>query len=179
MKTMATGVLAAALALSAASCGGDDDAVDPLNGADGGGDTGDGLDGGDTVDGGGAVAGPDNVEELVNALYGALAANDAATACALFSPSGVVEFYEGHGMPTCEATVDSIAQDIDDPDAFARPTIELDDPAATEVNEWCGEGISVDIPAGAGDGAVAAFAYSQQADGTWLVTGYNTSSCGG
>jgi hypothetical protein len=176
-RTMVTGVLAAALALSAVGCGGDDDAGLPLNGgANGEGDTGDGLDGGDS---GATPAGPDNVEDLITTLYGALAANDAATACALFSPSALVEFYEAHEMPTCEAAVDSIAQEIEDPDAFAHPAIELDDPAATEVDEYCGRGISVDIPEGAGDGAIAAFRYSQQPDGTWLVTRYNTNSCGG
>jgi hypothetical protein len=184
MKTMTTGVLVVALALSAASCGGDDDggAVNPIDGAGGGGDVGaEGGDGGaaDPFGEAGGVAAPDNVEDLITRLYGALAANDAATACALFSPSAVVEFYEGHGMPTCEATVDSIAQEIDDPDAFAHPAVVLDDPSATSVEVSGGWGIRVDAPVGGGEGAAAAFGYSQQPDGTWLVTSYNTNSCGG
>jgi len=160
-KTMKMGALVGALALSAVGCSDDDgDAANPLGGA-------------------ATPSAPDNVEDLVNTLYGALADNDASTACALFSPSGQVEFIEGHDMPTCEAAVDSIAQAITDAEAFAHPTIELDDPNATEVDEYCGSGISVRVPDGAGDGVIAAFGYSQQPDGTWLVTSYSTSSCGG
>jgi hypothetical protein len=38
----------------------------------------------------------------------------------------------------------------------------------------------VQVPEGAltDQRAVAAFAYTRQADGTWLVTGYNTQTCG-
>jgi hypothetical protein len=123
---------------------------------------------------------PRSAEELVRELYGAIARNDAATACALFTPSGQAEFIEGHGMPTCEAAVDSIANQLDDPDAFANPSIEIDDPNADELDEWCSEGIVVEgyyetNP----DVEVAAFGYRRQADGTWAVISYNTSSCGG
>ena len=124
--------------------------------------------------------GPTNAEDLVLRLYGAIAGNDAATACALFSPSGQAELVDGTGMPSCEAAVDSIAQQVADPAAFAHPTIEIDDPGAAELDEWCSTGIHVDIPDGAltDPGAVAAFAYTRQPDNTWQVTAYNTTSCG-
>jgi len=148
--------------------------------------TGCGDDGGDLTDGGSGgltaqQALPTTAEDLVHQLYGAIAENDAATACALFSPSGQAEFIAGTRMPSCEAAVDSIAQDVADPAAFAQPAIEIDDPAATELDEWCSTGIRVDIPVGAlsDSGDIAAFAYTRQPDGTWQVTDYNTSSCGG
>jgi hypothetical protein len=140
---------------------------------------------GDDDGAGGAFAGgpkqPTSAEGLVDALYGALGHNDAATACGLFSPSGQAEFVEGVGMPTCEAAVDSIAQQVVDAEAFAHPTVEIDDPAATALDEWCSTGIQVGVPEGAltDNRYLAAFAYTRQPDGTWQVTGYNTSSCGG
>ncbi|HEV7760641.1 MAG TPA: hypothetical protein VGO78_16670 [Acidimicrobiales bacterium] len=144
-------------------------------------------------DGGGAFPGgqkqplatqpelPTSAEGLVDALYGALAHNDAATACGLFSPSGQAAFVEGAGMPTCEAAVDSIAQQVVDAEAFAHPTVEIDDPAATTLDEWCSTGIHVSTPEGAltDNGYLAAFAYTRQPDGTWQVTDYTTTSCGG
>ena len=122
---------------------------------------------------------PTSAEGLVDALYGALGHNDAATACGLFSPSGLAA--EGAGMPSCEAAVDSIAQQVTDPEAFAHPSVEIDDPAATTLDEWCSTGIQVDVPEGAltDPQYLAAFAYTRQPGGTWQVTGYNTTSCGG
>jgi hypothetical protein len=60
------------------------------------------------------------------------------------------------------------------------PSVEIDDPAAVTLDEWCSKGISVRIPenALARPSAVAAFGYTRQADGTWQVTSYNTQSCG-
>ena len=135
-------------------------------------------------DGGNALtakqAPPTTAEDLVHRLYGALAENDAATACALFSPAGQAEFVAGTGMPTCEAAVDAIAQDVVDRKAFAQPTIEIDDPAARELNEWCSMGIQVTLPEDAlsDPRALAAFAYTRQPDNTWQVTAYNTTTCG-
>ena len=123
---------------------------------------------------------PTTAEDLVHRLYGALAADDAATACALFSPAGQAEFVEGTGMPTCEAAVDAIAQEVVDRKAFAQPTIQIDDPAARELNEWCSMGIHVTLPEGAlsDPRTLAAFAYTRQPDNTWQVTAYNTTTCG-
>lgn len=129
---------------------------------------------------GGRATAPASAEELVGALYSALAVNDAATACALFSPAGEAEFVEGTGVPDCESAVDSIAREVIDPEAFARPTVEIDDPAAVSLDEWCSQGIRVRIPEGAlaRPSAVAAFGYAREANGTWQVTSYNTQSCG-
>jgi len=92
-------------------------------------------DGGSGAFPGGGQKLPTSAEGLVDALYGALGHNDAATACGLFSPSGQAEFVEGVGMPSCEAAVDSIAQQVVDPESFSHPTIEIDDPAATTLDE--------------------------------------------
>jgi len=165
-----TRIVAGALAvLAVAACGGD-------GGGEGGAA---GEPSGMSGESGGATA-PASAEELVGALYSALAVNDAATACALFSPAGEAEFIKGTDMPGCEAAVDSIAREVVDPEAFARPTVEIDDPAAVALDEWCSDGISVRIPEGAlaHPSAVAAFGYARQANGTWQVTSYNTQSCG-
>lgn len=132
---------------------------------------------------GGAKA-PRTAEQLVEDLYGALAIDDADNACALFSPSGQAKFVEGTGMPDCAAAVDAIANQVEDREAFAHPTIEIDDPEADDLDEWCSQGISVNWPDldavydRNGPTALAAFAYGKQVDGTWAVTDYNTSSCG-
>ena len=49
------------------------------------------------------------------------------------------------------------------------------------LDEWCSTGIHVGIPEGAltDNRYIAAFAYTRQPNGTWQVTGYNTTSCGG
>lgn len=158
-RRIVAGVLAGTLII--AGCGDDDDT-------------------GSSVSGGGEVSRPTSAEDLVNQLYGALADNDPATACALFSPSGQSELIEGTQMPTCDAAVDSIAQQIVDPEAFASPTIEIDDPDARELDEWCSTGIHVSVSEGAlaDPAAVAAFGYTRQSDGTWQVTSYNTQTCG-
>lgn len=195
MRTITRFAAGVLVALAVAGCGGDGDddaAGGPFGAGDEAGDTGDdafGLgdegDPGDDAFGlgedGGTVALPTSAQELVETLYGALAVNDVATACALFSPTGLAELSEGTGMPGCGAAVDSIAQEVVDPEAFAHPAIEVEDPDARELDEWCGTGISVDIPDGAMDDwdALAAFGYTRQPDGTWLVTSYNTTSCGG
>jgi hypothetical protein len=137
--------------------------------------------GGDTF---GGTKAPRTAEQLVEDLYGALAIDDADTACALFSPSGQAKFVEGTGMPDCAAAVDAIANQVEDREAFAHPTIEIDDPEADDLDEWCSQGISVNWPDldtvydRNGPTALASFAYGKQVDGTWAVTDYNTSSCG-
>jgi hypothetical protein len=128
---------------------------------------------------------PATAEELVLGVYGALARNDADAACGLFTPSGEAKLLEGTRMPSCEAAVDAIANQVLDPEAFAEPTVEIDDPAATDLDEWCSTGIQVGWPDGGEvydrngpTGDLGAFAYGRQVDGTWAVTDYSTNSCG-
>jgi hypothetical protein len=127
--------------------------------------------------GGGPDGRPATVEELVRALYGAIGRNDADTACALFTPSGEATLLEDTAMPSCEAAIDLMAQDVVDPATYGDVTIEVLDPRATELDEWCGPAtIEVEVGDG-GHGPFGAFYYAQQPDGSWAVAGFNNTEC--
>jgi hypothetical protein len=140
--------------------------------------------GGPDASKGSKAARPRTAEALVLDLYGGLAHNDADATCGLFTPSGEAELLAGTRMPSCVAAVDAVANQVLDAEAFAAPTIEIDDPAATRLDEWCSTGIHVGFDPESFDrngttGDLGGFAYTEQPDGTWAVTGYNTTSCGG
>jgi len=94
-----TGIVAGVLvALALAGCGDDDGGGD--GDAAGGpfGDSGQGGDASGLGDDAGTVALPTSAEELVETLYGALAVNDVATACAP-APGGGGSTVRGRNMP--------------------------------------------------------------------------------
>jgi hypothetical protein len=127
--------------------------------------------------GGGPDGRPATVEELVRALYGAIGRNDAGTACALFTPSGEATLLEDTAMPSCEAAIDLMAQDVLDPATYGEVTIEILDPGATELDEWCGPA-TIEVEVGDGShGPPGAFYYAQQPDGGWAVTEFNNTEC--
>jgi hypothetical protein len=120
---------------------------------------------------------PATAEDLVRELYGAIARNDAATACALFTPSGEATLLEDTGMPSCEAAIDLMAQDVDDPETYGDVSIDISEPSATELDEWCGDG-GIDVQPGDGsNGPPGAFYYAEQAAGGWAITEFNSTSC--
>jgi len=153
-------VVALAVVLAMSACGDDDDG---------------GLLG--VAGGGPATERPATAEDLVRELYGAIARNDAATACSLFTPSGEATLLEDTGMPSCEAAIDLMAQDVEDPETYGDVSIEVSDPGATELDEWCGDG-GIDVQPGDGsNGPPGAFYYAGQAEGGWAVTEFNSTSC--
>jgi hypothetical protein len=133
--------------------------------------------GDDDGQGSGPDGRPATVEELVRALYGAIGRDDADTACALFTPSGEATLLEDTAMPSCEAAIDLMAQDVVDPETYGNVTIEVLDPGATELDEWCGPAtIEVEVGDG-GPGPSGAFYYAQQPGGGWAVTEFNNTEC--
>jgi hypothetical protein len=158
---MATSVRALALAvvLVVTACGGDDD--------------------GGLLDGPGgqtATERPGTVEDLVRQLYGAIGRNDAATACSLFTPSGEATLLEDTGMPSCVAAIDLLAQEVEDPEAYGDVSIEVLDAGATELDEWCGGTIEVEVGDGT-NGPPGSFYYAEQPQGGWAVVEFNSTGC--
>jgi hypothetical protein len=133
-----------------------------------------GGDGNDEAFGGAVKGRPETVEELVRELYGAIGRNDPDTACALFTERGEYALLDQTGESTCADVIYVMAMEAEDPDAYADPTVTLDAPDASEYDEWCSQGITVDV---GDDPPPGAFSYAEQPEGGWAVVGFNTSEC--
>lgn len=153
MSTRAIGAAALVLCLAVAACGGDKGSFAEA-----------------------AKGRPETVEDLVRELYRAIARDDAATACALFTQAGELALLDDTHLTTCTESIHALAIELSDPDAYADLTVELEDPTASEYDEWCSGGISV-IPEEGDDYLPGSFAYAEQSDGGWAVVGFNISEC--
>ena len=169
MSTRLVRATALAVCLAVAACGG---------GGGGGGENVFG-DGGEDVFGGSSKRRPESVEALVRELYRAMASDDTEAACALFTERGEYALLDETGEASCQDVMHVIAMEADDPEAFAEPEITIDEPGRTEYDEYCSDGITVDVVEEVDDWPYGAFAYAEQPEGGWAVVGFNTNSCGG